>query len=311
MTTLPRVPDPADQLVSAGYVVAARLVEQVTALHAQDPRVREQQPDAVHQMRVATRRLRAALSTFGSLLDQEVSGSLREELQWLAGVLGAARDAEVVRERLRVALADQPARLVRGPVAARIDSALELVQRRGHSRAVAAMSGSRYDALLARLDDLTGAPPWAPAATTPASETLPRLVGSDWARLARRVHRATLAEDAEDHVRALHDARRAAKRLRYAAETVAPTFGTSARRLAGAVTAGQTALGEHHDSVVAVEALLGLADQAAAQAEDTFTYGWLIGREQAASRVAEARFEEAWHAATLPELREWLVERRA
>jgi CHAD domain-containing protein len=117
--------------------------------------------------------------------------------------------------------------------------------------------------------------------------------------------------DAEEHVRALHDARRAAKRLRYAAETVAPAFGTAARRLARAVTAVQTAQGEHHDSVVTGEALLGLADQAAAQAEDTFTYGLLVGHEQEASRVAEARFEEAWHAAALPELREWLAERRA
>jgi CHAD domain-containing protein len=196
-------------------------------------------------------------------------------------------------------------------VAARVDSALEAVQRRGHGRAVAAMSGPRYDALLGRLDDLTTAPSWSPAAATPASETLPRLVERDWARLARRVHRAALAVDAEEHVRTLHDARRAAKRLRYAAETVAPAFGTAARRLARAVTAVQTALGEHHDSVVTGEALLGLADQAAAQAEDTFTYGLLVGHEQEASRVAEARFEEAWHAAALPELREWLAERRA
>jgi len=136
-------------------------------------------------------------------------------------------------------------------------------------------------------------------------------VGRDWTRLARRVHRAALAEDAEQHVRALHDARRAAKRVRYAAETVAPTIGTPARRLARAVTAVQTALGEHHDSVVAGEALLGLADHATARTEDTFTYGVLIGLEQAASRAAEARFAEAWRAADLPELREWLVERRA
>ena len=61
-------------------------------------------PDAVHKMRVATRRLRSALTTFKPLFDADVVRPLGGELKWLAGELGAARDAEVMRDRVRTAV---------------------------------------------------------------------------------------------------------------------------------------------------------------------------------------------------------------
>ena len=65
------------------------------------PQVRLGIEDSVHRMRVASRRLRSALATFRPLFDREVGDRLREELKWLGGVLGPARDAEVMHERLR------------------------------------------------------------------------------------------------------------------------------------------------------------------------------------------------------------------
>ena len=54
----------------------------------------------MHKMRVGTRRLRSALATFRPLLDRAVTDPIRDELKWIAGELGGARDAEVLRERL-------------------------------------------------------------------------------------------------------------------------------------------------------------------------------------------------------------------
>ena len=79
----------------AGKVVSAYINAQAAQLKALDPAVRRDQPDAVHQMRVTTRRLRAALQAFPKVVPASTA-HLRDELRWLGQVLGDARDAEVL-----------------------------------------------------------------------------------------------------------------------------------------------------------------------------------------------------------------------
>src|SRR6266699_3130798 len=62
-------------------------------------------PLHVHQMRVATRRMRAALRLFADVQPAE-AGGLNDELNWIAGQLGAARDLDVQVRRLREAAAE-------------------------------------------------------------------------------------------------------------------------------------------------------------------------------------------------------------
>ncbi|HEX7305991.1 CHAD domain-containing protein, partial [Lentzea sp.] len=69
---------------TAGEVVLAYLHEQRAALQNQDPRVRTNEHDAVHQMRVATRRMRSALQAYGKIIDREATRALTDELKWLA-----------------------------------------------------------------------------------------------------------------------------------------------------------------------------------------------------------------------------------
>src|SRR5262249_55609291 len=72
-----------------------------------DPGVRAgDDADAVHDMRVAVRRLRSALRTFKPMLAEQWVDSLRDELDWLAALLGAVRDLDVLRENLRRDAAD-------------------------------------------------------------------------------------------------------------------------------------------------------------------------------------------------------------
>ena len=84
---------------------------------------------------------------------------------------------------------------------------------------------------------------------------------------------------AEDQDAAIHEARKAAKRVRYAAEAAVPALGGKARRQAAQAKELQQLLGDHHDGVVARTVLLDLAGQARAAGEDTFTYGVLHQRQ--------------------------------
>ena len=104
----------------AGEVVLAYVRQQVLAITRYDPLVRRDEPDAVHQMRVATRRARSVLQAFGEIVERERTRPLCDELKWLAAVLGQARDAEVLLARFTGELAAIPAELVAGPVGTRI-----------------------------------------------------------------------------------------------------------------------------------------------------------------------------------------------
>jgi hypothetical protein len=85
-----------------------------------DPAVRQDLPGAVHQMRVATRRMRSALQAYGRVVERSATRELANELKWLAGVLGAARDLEVLHARFTQAVEQLPDELVLGPVQARL-----------------------------------------------------------------------------------------------------------------------------------------------------------------------------------------------
>ncbi|MFH9722126.1 CHAD domain-containing protein [Streptomyces sp. NPDC017254] len=288
---------------TAGATVLAYVREQVDAIVAHDPAVRRDLPDAVHQLRVACRRLRSALKTYGRVLDREITDPVGEELKWLAGELGVARDQEVLDERLRARLKDLPRPLVLGPAKARLrrrDAALARSTRR---RALAALDSARHLALLDRLDGLLAHPPLHEDAGRDAREVLGRAVRKDHDRLAARIAHALSLDPGHRRDLALHEARKAAKRARYAAEAARPVLGKPARRLAKRVKAVQSLLGEHQDAVVARGALRELAVQAHGAGESAFTWGLLFGREEAAAEAAERELPGVWARASAPQLR--------
>ncbi|HEU0103904.1 MAG TPA: CYTH and CHAD domain-containing protein [Mycobacteriales bacterium] len=291
--------------VTAGGVVVAHLREQVEELLARDPQVRRDQPDALHKMRVATRRLRSALQSFRPLLDRAEVDPLRAELQWLAGVLGAVRDTEVMHARLRALVAEQDPELVVGPVAARIDTVLSARYRQAHDVVLAELEGARYLRLLDDLDALVDDPPLLPDARRRAAQVLAGPVRKTWKRLDRAMTEAEQATGQEQDL-LLHEARKDAKRARYAAEAVAGYYGRPATAYAKEVTRLQEVLGEHQDGVVTREALRELASAADEAGESAFTYGRLHGLEQARAEQAAARWREVHARASDRSLRRWL-----
>lgn len=291
----------------AAHVVRARIAEQVARVRRLDPLVRAAEPGSVHAMRVALRRLRSALATWRPLLDREVTEPIRAELRWLAEQLGGARDAEVTHDRLRDAASSQEAEALRGPVLARLDADLHERTAAAQQAALTAMRSERYRLLLEALARLALDPPLAELADEPAGAVLPARVRHEWRRARRRVAAAETVEDPTERAVLLHDARKAAKRLRYAAEPLVGLYGKDARRFVKAVKRVQSALGTHHDAAVAGNYLLGAADRAAADGEDTFTYGVLYAGEGAAAADAEADFRRRWRAASRKKLRRWLT----
>ncbi|MCX4848053.1 CYTH and CHAD domain-containing protein [Streptomyces sp. NBC_00893] len=298
-------PSPAagPALPTAGDHVLAYIRRQREAIVALDPAVRRDLPDSVHQLRVATRRLRSALRTYRKILDRDITDPVGAELKWLAAELGIDRDQEVLDARLRSGLDTLPRTLALGPVRGRL-RVWSVARRNGsRRRTVALLDGKRYLALLESLDDLLAAPPLLPAASRAPERALPGAVLKEYGRLAARIGHALELPPGHGRDLAVHEARKAAKRVRYAAEAARPALGKPAKRFAKRMKAVQSLLGDHQDSVVAREALRALAAQAHAAGEPAFTWGLLYGREEADAAARERELPEVWRRASRPRLR--------
>ncbi len=259
--TVPERPEPpADPVHRAVSEQVARLLEW-------DRAVRADHDDSVHQMRVTIRQIRSLLQASEGEFGLTDDATILTELRELAGVLGTARDAEVLADRYREALDALPPDLVRGPVRERLVDGARRHYRAGLNRSLKAMRSPRYFRLLDALDDVVRNPPPPPDEQTPPTD-----ISTGFRRVRKR---ARAAEEATGHDReeALHRIRKAAKRLRY----VAAATGDS--KVSARAKAIQTLLGDHQDSVVSRDHLLQEAAAAHAAGEDTFTYGVLYWQE--------------------------------
>lgn len=279
---------------TAAALLHRRLADQVAQLRVHDSGVRRRVPDSVHQTRVACRRLRAALATFRPLIDREKTDPIRDELRWVARSLGDARDAEVMHERLRGLVEEEP--FVVGPVRRRLRSTYGARDREGLRAADELMNSDRYFALLAALDALVEDPPWSEQADDDAHDVARRRMRKERRRLRGRVEVAdALAEvGGSDHDTALHDVRKAAKRFRYACEAAEPALGDDADKLRKKAKNLTQVLGERQDTTVTRADLLDIARDAEAAGESALTYGRLHAREEARARELEEEFREGW-----------------
>jgi CHAD domain-containing protein len=300
--------EPADgnRRPQAGDVVSAYVSAQAGRLKALDAAVRRDEPDAVHQMRVTTRRLRAALQAFPMVLPKPATTRLRAELRWLGRVLGDARDAEVLDQRFQAALADLPAELVVGPAKARVTAYFAPVQAAARQAALRALDSRRYFRLLDDLDELLDDPPQTATATAPADKILPQAVARAYRLTQRRMRRARLAPAGTAREVALHAARKAAKRARYASEATEPVLGTKARRFARQMKAVQSVLGDHQDAVTARGVAREIGMRAHLAGENAFTFGLLNERAHRDALGYQRQARSVWKRAARRKARRWL-----
>jgi CHAD domain-containing protein len=294
-----------DRTASIGDVVQAAIADALRRLLGHDWRLRASLPDVeahdVHQARVATRRLRSHLKTFGGVLDQRWVTHARDDLGWLGSVLGEVRDADVLGGHLERAPAE-----LRGTLADQRRAAVEQL--------AGALASDRYLDLLDRLHAASGVLPRSAGGGpldvgTPAAGALASLVGDQFRSVRRKVRKAG------DHPsdRQLHRIRIKAKQLRYAAELATPVVGRPAGRTASAAEELQTVLGEHHDAVTAAAWLRARAERsghrmAAGRASPVtlFEAGRLSADEERRQRKLRRRWPAAWERLAKPKRRRWL-----
>ncbi len=278
---------------SAGEVVLAYLDTQAAQLSVLDLAVRRDKPNAVHQMRVTVRRLRSALQSFTEIVPKAETEHLRAELKWLGGVLGAARDNEVLADHLHAGLKAVPVELVLGPAQARITAHFAPLEASSRKAVLDALDSDRYHALRAGLARLLDSPPLTPAAAAPAGKVLPSAVGRAYRRTRRRMRRVRHAPAGQPHDVALHETRKAAKRARYAAEAARPVLGKKDGKFAKRMKDVQSVLGSHQDAVIAQATARDIGVQAHLAGENAFSFGLL---QQRAHYQAAACEDQAYHA---------------
>jgi CHAD domain-containing protein len=303
---LPRRPTAAD-------VVTVAMQRAITRIVTHDPLVRlratvGRDDTAVHQMRVGCRRLRSDLRTFAPVLSRDLTSLLRTELGWIAHALGAARDAEVLRARLRRTADLDPLVPLDPPSVARIDADLAVRHEDAVQALDKAMCEERYHRLLDTLLAAWHDPQFTRLAGDAAEAVLPGLVGRPYRRLAFGgdgvIGAGQLDARAPDD--SWHAVRVNGKRARYAVEAVASVLGGEATALASALAGVQDLLGEHQDAAIAAETWLAIANSDPDDHALAVTAGRLFERERAAVRLARDAFPTAWRAASRRRLTEWM-----
>jgi CHAD domain-containing protein len=307
---LPRQPPPhhsLDERSTMGDVVLASLCAGFDRLIAHDWQLRldPAQPPAedVHQARVATRRLRSDLKTFGAVLDPLWLRHVRSDLKWLGTALGELRDRDVLAE----ALTDAPPAIRQRLAVQRLETARQLAD---------LLASARYVNLVDRLHAGSELLPLAPGAERearrPAVDIVPPLVAGRWRAMRGQVRRA----GSNPGPAQLHRIRIKSKQLRYAAEVATPIIGGPARRTASAAEHIQTVLGEHHDAVAAEKWLRAQwADDSSNGASPTvapavaFEAGRLVAEARQRQRELQRTWKDAWAELRDPKRRRWLRQR--
>lgn len=216
-------------------------------------------PEALHQARVALRRLRSAFSIFEALLVDDVSAQLNDEVRWLASELGEARNLDIMLERAPP-----------GELHDRLKTARQLA----YARVDEVLASTRVRRLMLNLAQWTASGAWLGASSTSdIRDQLSRAFASaalDRFRYKVKKHGCDLAA-AKDEAR--HKVRREAKKLRYAAEFFTALFDRKRERrqykhFVSVMEALQEQLGALNDMVTASDVFttLGIGDETSAVA---------------------------------------------
>lgn len=279
---------------SARELLQPQVSRAVGDLKALDPLVRANAPDAVHRMRVASRRLRGVITAFNGLFDEPAAVAVAAELKWLGKSLGHARDLEVLQEHLHARMAALPPGVATAALARWVDARLRQAHRAAFQGVLVDLGGDRYRTLVGTLDSWADAAPWSTEAEKAATKHLPSAALKTWSDLERSVKVTSKRAGAEGHEERLHEVRKAAKRARYAAAAIEPLGdGRTARRGRAAKQIHHT-LGDHRDAVVAGGKLRELAATARAEGKDTFALGMLYAGSQVEVVERERDFREIW-----------------
>jgi len=278
-------------------IVGDRLAEHARAwLDGVDQLVAgEFDPDVVHEVRLASRRMRSVLGTFGDLVLGDEAEHLRGELGWFTGLLGSVRDPTVARDRLDGLLEGEPP--LPESVVVRVHARYRAVADSAEVAALMAMGSPRFVELSATVRRLAEAD----LPDVEEKELLAR-VRKAWRRLDRR---AEAVANADDRDAALHDVRKAAKRLHDSVATVVP-LRPEAHRWVKRLATLVALLGRRQDAVVSREHLRVAAATGPDEPAAGFEFGRLDAQEELRVVALDAEWSAAWHRVSSRKRRAWL-----
>lgn len=240
---------PLEAELSAGEAFQAIARNALSQIAANGVVLREADSvEAVHQLRVAVRRLRSAFSTFKPIVDDAQAAEVQAELKWLAGALDEARDLDVFAEANAVLA-------VEGADLSELTPVVEKARIRGHAKAAAAVTSGRFRDLILDATAWVETGRWLSAKASRKRRESP---AADFAAEALEHRRKVLLKRARDlkgqDDAGRHEVRIAAKKLRYAAEAFAPLFDPAAgKAFIKSLKTLQDDLGELNDAAVAQE----------------------------------------------------------
>ncbi len=243
--------------MTAGEVAFAVLRKQFAAMRANEPGTRlGEDIEALHDMRVATRRLRAAMAAFRPFLTPRAL-HYRDQFGWVAAALGEVRDLDVQLERMHEWRANFPPE--RAAALESVEALLESRRRVARRRMLAVLDSRRYERLCESFAGVLrfGPPKSFAPGRTPVLAAAPDMVEKRY----KRVRKAGDAISKSSPPEAYHALRIDAKKLRYALEFVGNgIYGKQALDFSARVTALQDVLGLHQDAYVAIDLLQEVAD---------------------------------------------------
>ncbi|HEY3834747.1 MAG TPA: CHAD domain-containing protein [Acidimicrobiia bacterium] len=285
----------ADARELIGVVIATEA--QRIARHESEARLGVD-PDGVHQLRVAGRRLRCHLKQFRTWLAPEWVGVMRTETAWVTDALARVRDLEVMRDVLSACAASLPAADVGSLEPLFLNLAAQHADAR-HDMLVM-LDDPRFEELLVELDRAATDPPFVLDGPYGATKMITTVTEKAWKKLDSAV--ALLGVAPNDA--ALHQVRLLAKRARFSAEAAVPIVGSEARRFARAMSSVQNVLGIQHDAVVAHH---WVRQHAVAETSPvSFAGGMVAGLLRNSAASAAHEFPAVWRKASRAKLREWL-----
>jgi CHAD domain-containing protein len=231
-----------------GEALRSILRQDVSRLLEAEGQARALEVEGIHEMRRATRRLRATLRSFRPYLEGLWNQGLRDELRWLSRQIGAARDLQVLGERLGRSGEEGFAR-------GELPAVLDEKRRQAEAMVAEAFESRRYEDLRERLQEAAERP-WVEGDLEECCRrALARRIDRIWRKFRRRAN--AIRRDAPDE--SYHTVRKRGKDLRSAVEAVRPWMGRrhreAVKRLGGEVGKLIGVLGARQDGVMAIRFL--------------------------------------------------------
>jgi CHAD domain-containing protein len=290
----------------AGLAVVHALRTALSRIEAQESLAKRGDPEGVHRLRSTSRRLRSELRALQDNVEKQWRERVEGELKWLAGLLGEVRDLEILNARLRTGADKLELKDVDRQSLAPLFANVEARRAKAGRNVAESLEGDRYRALVETLEQGALRPPLTDAARIACRVVFPTAAKAAWRRL-RKVAR-DLRNDAPPAE--FHEARKRAKRCRYAAELIAPILGGHAGRDASKfirlTTQVQDSLGEHQDALITASELETAIAEHADDSALLQHASALLEDQQKRARTARDRFFKIWSRLDRKKARRWM-----